>query len=82
MKKNSASCLKLREMRITNCHSITTGLLLSFITTAFVSLGQPAANKKDPRAGLLSVAYFVESANNSVNSLNSLLKKDNYRNKC
>jgi hypothetical protein len=81
MKKNSASCLKLREMRINNCHSITTGLLLYFLTTAFVSQGQPAANKKDPGAGLLSVAYFVESANNSVNSLNSLLKKDNYRNK-
>ncbi|MEO7621186.1 MAG: hypothetical protein ABIT05_15825 [Chitinophagaceae bacterium] len=68
-------------MRITNFNRITTGLLLSFITTAFVAQAQPAANKKDPRSGLLSVAYFVESANNSINSLNSLLKKDNYRNK-
>jgi len=81
MKKSSASCLKLREMRITNCHNITTGLLISFITIAFVSAAQPAANKKDLKPGLLSVAYFVESANNSVNSLSSLLKKDNYRNK-
>src|SRR5436190_23796882 len=81
MKKSSASCLKLREMRITNCHSITTGLLIPFITIAFVSVAQPPATKKDLKPGLLSVAYFVESANNSVNSLNSLLKKDNYRNK-
>src|SRR5688572_32655682 len=37
--------------------------------------------KKDYKAALLSIDYFIESANNSVNSLNSLLKKDNYRNK-
>ncbi|NJM43917.1 MAG: hypothetical protein HC858_07995 [Brachymonas sp.] len=29
----------------------------------------------------MSIAYFIESANNSINSINSLLKKDNYRNK-
>jgi hypothetical protein len=37
--------------------------------------------KKDYKPGILSVAYFIESANNSINSLTSLLKKDNYRNK-
>jgi len=30
---------------------------------------------------MLSIAYFIESANNSINSISSLLKKDNYRNK-
>lgn len=68
-------------MRGINCHIISTVLLASFITTSFVSLAQPPAIKKDFKPGLLSVAYFIESANNSVNSLNSLLKKDNYRNK-
>jgi DNA-binding transcriptional regulator GbsR (MarR family) len=33
------------------------------------------------KSGLLSVSYFIESANNSLNSLNSLLRKDSYRNK-
>ena len=50
-----------------------------FITTPFVSFSQ--LPKKDYKQSVLSVAYFIESANNSINSLNGLLKKDNYRNK-
>jgi hypothetical protein len=50
-----------------------------FITTSFVSFGQ--VPKKDHKQSVLAVAYFIESANNSINSLNGLLKKDNYRNK-
>ncbi|MEO7924512.1 MAG: hypothetical protein ABIR30_12600 [Chitinophagaceae bacterium] len=68
-------------MRNTIHQKITKALLLSFITMPFVSSAQPLLAKKDFKPGILSVAYFVESANNSVNSLNSLLKKDNYRNK-
>lgn len=52
-----------------------------FITIPFVSSSQTISVKKDYRQSVLSVAYFIESANNSVNSLNGLLKKDNYRNK-
>ena len=63
-------------------HTITKAFLFLFITIPFVTAGQqPAGSKKDTRPGILSIAYFIESANNSVNSLNSLLKKDNYRNK-
>lgn len=68
-------------MRIANCHTILTVLLISAITMSFVTTAQPSAVKKDYKPGILSVAYFIESANNSVNSLTSLLKKDNYRNK-
>jgi arsenate reductase-like glutaredoxin family protein len=68
-------------MRIANCPIIITVLLLSFITMSFVTIAQPPAIKKDYKPGILSVAYFIESANNSVNSLTSLLKKDNYRNR-
>jgi hypothetical protein len=60
---------------------ITTALLIPFITTSFVSAGQSLPLKKDHKPAILSIAYFIESANNSVNSLNGLLKKDNYRNK-
>jgi hypothetical protein len=81
MNKPSASCIKLREMRVANCHIIITTFLLSSITMSFVTTAQPVAAKKDYKPGILSVAYFIESANNSVNSLTSLLKKDNYRNK-
>jgi hypothetical protein len=81
MNKSPASCIKLREMRIANCHIIITYLLISLITMSFVTIAQPSAIKKDYKPGILSVAYFIESANNSVNSLTSLLKKDNYRNK-
>jgi uncharacterized protein YqiB (DUF1249 family) len=62
-----------------------TVLLFGFIATSFVVFGQspqPVSSiKKDHKSSILSIAYFIESANNSVNSLNSLLKKDNYRNK-
>ncbi|MBI5857427.1 MAG: hypothetical protein HZB42_07230 [Sphingobacteriales bacterium] len=81
MSKTPASCMKLREMRFTNCHIISTAILASIITMPFVAMAQAPAIKKDYKPGLLSVAYFIESANNSLNSLNSLLKKDNYRNK-
>ena len=68
-------------MRISNFHTIITTLLISFITMSFVTTAQPPAVKKDYKPGILSVAYFIESANNSINSLTGLLKKDNYRNK-
>ncbi|MEO7982983.1 MAG: hypothetical protein ABI688_02770 [Bacteroidota bacterium] len=68
-------------MRSTNYFIVITMLFISFYTTAFVTVAQPVALKKDYKPGILSVAYFIESANNSVNSINSLLKKDNYRNK-
>jgi hypothetical protein len=56
------------------------GIIL-LITTPFVSFSQVNNLKKDHKQSVLSVAYFIESANNSINSLNGLLKKDNYRNK-
>jgi hypothetical protein len=81
MRKPSASCFKLQEMRIASCYIPLIILFGSLSTTGFVSSAQPIVDKKDYKPGILSVAYFIESANNSVNSLNSLLKKDNYRNK-
>ena len=82
MSNSPASCLKLREMRkITNCEILTRALLIPFLTISFVTTAQTLPGKKDYRPGILSLAYFIESANNSINSLNSLLKKDNYRNK-
>jgi hypothetical protein len=81
MNKQPASCLKLREMRIANCNTIFTSFLFSLITMSFVTMAQTSVVKKDYKPGILSVAYFIESANNSVNSLIGLLKKDNYRNK-
>jgi len=68
-------------MRSINCHIIITTFLFSSITMSFVTTAQQTAAKKDYKPGILSVAYFIESANNSINSLTSLLKKDNYRNK-
>ncbi|HEY6063440.1 MAG TPA: hypothetical protein VIV35_07505, partial [Chitinophagaceae bacterium] len=68
-------------MRLANCHTTIPVLLISAITMSFVTTAQPSAGKKDYKPGILAVAYFIESANNSVNSLTSLLKKDNYRNK-
>lgn len=65
----------------TNTAIHTLALLISFITIPFVSSAQTIQVKKDLKPAILSIAYFIESANNSVNSLNSLLKKDNYRNK-
>ena len=81
MRKSPASCFKLQDMRITNCHTIFTTLFITFNTMSFVTTAQPLAAKKDYKPGILSIAYFIESANNSVNSLTSLLRKDNYRNK-
>src|SRR5690349_16989950 len=68
-------------MRICGRSAVTRAFLLPFLTIPFVSFSQPPSLKKDRKAQLLSVAYFIESANNSVNSLNGLLRKDNYRNK-
>lgn len=81
MQKSPASCLKLRDMRIASCYILSTVILASILTISFVAKGQPPVIKKDFKPGILSVAYFIESANNSVNSLTSLLKKDNYRNR-
>jgi len=58
-------------------HHITTAILLSSLAL----YAQPPITKNGYKQNVLSIAYFVESANNSVNSLNGLLKKDNYRNK-
>ena len=81
MENLPASCKKLQVMRTrTNC-VLRTVQIITFSTTTFVTLAQPSLAKKDYKPGILSIAYFVESANNSINSLNSLLKKDNYRNK-
>jgi len=65
-------------MRILNCILNTSFSVI--LLTSSVAMGQPS-ERKDSKPGVLSVAYFIESANNSVNSLNGLLKKDNYRNK-
>jgi len=58
-------------------HHITTALLLGSLSLH----AQPPVAKNGYKQNVLSIAYFIESANNSVNSLNGLLKKDNYRNK-
>jgi hypothetical protein len=58
-------------------HHITTALLFSSLSIP----AQPPVVKNGYKQNVLSIAYFIESANNSVNSLNGLLKKDNYRNK-
>ena len=58
-------------------HHITTALLLSSLALH----AQPPFPRNGYKQNVLSIAYFIESANNSVNSLNGLLKKDNYRNK-
>ncbi len=52
-----------------------------FLSSGLAVPAQNNASKKDHKPAILSIAYFIESANNSVNSINSLLKKDNYRNK-
>lgn len=57
--------------------TITSTILLS----SKPAIGQLPVSKKDPKQSLLSIAYYIESANNSMNSLDGLLKKDNYRNK-
>ncbi len=68
-------------MRIVKCYIISTTILMSIFAIPLMVRGQAPSVKKDPRSGILSIAYFIESANNSVNSLTGLLKKDNYRNK-
>ena len=81
MENFPASCKKLQVMRATtNCFK-RTARIIALSTIPFVIIAQPSSLKKDYRPGILSIAYFIESANNSINSLNSLLKKDNYRNK-
>src|SRR5262245_20490957 len=60
-------------------HYITTAGTILLVN--LVSYAQPPVYKKDYKQNVLAIAYFIESANNSVNSLNGLLKKDNYRNK-
>jgi len=81
MENFPASFNKLQVMRTRiNCIKRTAQIII-FNTISFVAVAQPNSIKKDCRAGLLSIAYYVESANNSINSLNGLLKKDNYRNK-
>ena len=81
MENLPASCKKLQVMRTKiNC-VLLTAQIIAFSTTSFVTIAQPSAPKKDCKPGILSISYFVESANNSINSLNGLLKKDNYRNK-
>jgi hypothetical protein len=82
MEKSSAPLLSARVMRKGTPGMYKLAFSIFFITTAFVSFAQRTpATIKDHKSGILSIAYFVESANNSINSLNSLLKKDNYRNK-
>jgi hypothetical protein len=81
MHKLPASRLKPAGMRTGTSSSLTTALLIPFITISFVTTAQTSPAKKDYKAGILSIAYFIESANNSINSLSGLLKKDNYRNK-
>jgi len=78
---NSSASRLLRDRRKGNNHSITAAILISCITSPFVTTAQPPDIIRDHKASILSIAYFIESANNSINSLNGLLKKDNYRNK-
>jgi len=68
-------------MRATNCNMNIAAILIPLLAAGFTLTAQPPAPKKDYKPGILSVSYFIESANNSVNSINGLLKKDNYRNK-
>jgi hypothetical protein len=60
-------------------HHIAYFTISAFLLGTVPSTAQPP--RKEYKQNVLSIAYFIESANNSVNSLNGLLKKDNYRNK-
>jgi hypothetical protein len=81
MESFPASHGKLQVMRLPiNCIKRTLQIAL-FTTFPFALIGQPNPVKKDCRAGILSIAYYIESANSSINSLNGLLRKDSYRNK-
>jgi len=82
MKKLPASCCQWQDMRTGTSYLLTKAFILPLLATSFVSFSQTSFQvKKDHKPAILSIAYFIESANNSINSLNSLLKKDNYRNK-
>src|SRR5437773_556006 len=81
MKSFRASCKKLQVMRTIISRVERTARIILISTIPFSSHSQPNSVKKEYKTAILSIAYFVESANNSINSLNGLLKKDNYRNK-
>jgi hypothetical protein len=69
-------------MRTGRNYFLVAVLFFPCITTPFVKSPQASVvPDKNRKSAILSIAYFIESANNSVNSLNSLLRKDNYRNK-
>lgn len=81
MRKRGSSCQARQEWR---CLSLPIEFIFISVLTfsgAGPLLAQPNAERRDQKPAVLSIAYFIESANNSVNSLTSLLKKDNYRNK-
>jgi hypothetical protein len=83
MDKSLASCKKARKGIPLTPHLACIAYTCMLLAFPFISASQTAAktNYKDYKTTVLSISYFVESANNSVNSLNSLLRKDNYRNK-
>jgi hypothetical protein len=76
-----ASEKKWTVMRTHTNHIIPGIFLFISIIQYSSSSAQLNSFKKDTRQNVLSIAYFIESASNSINSLNGLLKKDNYRNK-
>lgn len=67
----------MKKLPPTN-YVLVPALCLAFLSMSVYSFGQ--VSKKEQQR-ILSLAWFIESANNSVNSLSGLLKKDNYRNK-
>lgn len=82
MQRTSAPRKLLRVMRTLTFCVFTLLLFQLLIAIPVTSSAQrPSVPVKDYKSGVLSIAYFIESANNSINSLNGLLKKDNYRNK-
>src|SRR5258705_3805379 len=80
MHTSPASLLQWSGMRTGTNISIATAIFISFVAIPFVTTAQSNSIRKDHKTGILSIAYFIESANNSINSLNGLLKKDSYRN--
>lgn len=83
MDKSLASCEKARAGTVLTRHIAATTCTCILLVLPLITISQTAARAtyKDYKTAVLSISYFVESANNSVNSLNSLLRKDNYRNK-
>lgn len=81
MEKFCASRKHLRGYRLAVSYLKHTARIAALLTMPFVVDAQPLPLKKDNKSGILSIAYYTESANNSVNSLNGLLRKDSYRNK-